>query len=82
MSYVRFLKHIEPIELLGLTATPERADGLEILNWFDDRIAAELRLWDAIDQHRLVPFEYYGVHDGADLRLSNGLAGPVTISTV
>jgi superfamily II DNA or RNA helicase len=61
------LDHIAPIELLGLTATPERADGLEILNWFDGRIAAELRLWDAIDQHRLVPFEYYGLHDGADL---------------
>ncbi len=67
-SYRRLLEHIRPIELLGLTATPERADGLEVLHWFDDRIAAELRLWDAIDQHRLTPFVYYGVHDGVDLR--------------
>ena len=57
-----------PVELLGLTATPERSDGLPLLHWFDERIAAELRLWDAIDQHRLTPFVYYGVHDGLDLR--------------
>ena len=41
---------------------------MSILRWFDDRIAAELRLWDAIDQHRLSPFYYYGIHDGLDLR--------------
>ncbi len=67
-SYARLLEHVEPVELLGLTATPERADGLPILHWFDDRIAAELRLWDAIDQHYLSPFSYYGIHDGLDLR--------------
>jgi len=67
-TYDALLKHLAPRELLGLTATPERADGLPILDWFDGRIAAELRLWDAIDQHRLVPFSYFGVHDGLDFR--------------
>lgn len=67
-SYERLLEHLEPVELLGLTATPERADGLPVLQWFGDRIAAELRLWDAIDQHHLTPFAYYGIHDGLDLR--------------
>jgi superfamily II DNA or RNA helicase len=67
-SYRRLLDHVQPVELLGLTATPERSDGLPILHWFDDRIAAELRLWDAIDQHRLSPFMYFGIHDGLDLR--------------
>ena len=52
--------HLEPVELLGLTATPERSDGLPVLHWFDDRIAAELRLWDAIDQQHLAPFLYFG----------------------
>jgi superfamily II DNA or RNA helicase len=60
-SYVRLLEHLQPRELLGLTATPERADDLDVLRWFEGHIAAELRLWDAIDQHRLVPFAYYGV---------------------
>lgn len=67
-SYDRLLQHVEPRELLGLTATPERSDGLPILHWFDGRIAAELRLWDAIDQHRLTPFAYYGIADELDLR--------------
>ncbi|MEO7037598.1 MAG: DUF3427 domain-containing protein [Polyangiaceae bacterium] len=67
-TYRNVLEHLKPIELLGLTATPERSDGLPLLDWFGGRIAAELRLWDAIDQHRLVPFAYYGVHDGLDLR--------------
>lgn len=67
-SYRQLLDHVRPRELLGLTATPERSDGLDLLHWFDGRIAAELRLWDAIDQHRLAPFIYYGVHDGLDLR--------------
>lgn len=67
-SYRAILDHLRPVELLGLTATPERSDGLPLLAWFGDRIAAELRLWDAIDQHRLTPFAYYGIHDGLDLR--------------
>jgi len=67
-SYTRVLDHLAPVELLGLTATPERSDGLDVLRWFDGRIAAELRLWDAIDQQQLAPFMYFGIHDGLDLR--------------
>jgi len=67
-TYSALLEHIRPVELLGLTATPERSDGLPVLHWFNSRIAAELRLWDAIDQHRLSPFVYFGIHDGLDLR--------------
>ena len=66
-SYAKVLGHLRPVELLGLTATPERSDGQSILHWFDDRIASELRLWDAIDQQHLSPFVYFGVHDGTDL---------------
>ncbi len=67
-SYRALLEHLRPFELLGLTATPERSDGLPVLEWFDNRIAAELRLWDAIDQQRLVPFIYYGIADYLDFR--------------
>jgi superfamily II DNA or RNA helicase/HKD family nuclease len=67
-SYEALLDHLTPIELLGLTATPERADGLDVLRHFDGRIASELRLWDAIDQEYLAPFAYFGIHDGLDLR--------------
>ena len=67
-TYKALLDHLQPIELLGLTATPERGDEEPILQWFDYRIAAELRLWDAIEQHRLSPFAYYGISDGVDYR--------------
>jgi len=67
-TYQALLDHLQPVQLLGLTATPERADGLDVLRYFDGRIAAELRVWDAIDQQYLAPFAYYGVHDGLDLR--------------
>jgi len=67
-TYEALLDRVEPLELLGLTATPERADGLDVLRHFDGRIAAEMRLWDAIDQQHLAPFAYYGIHDGLDLR--------------
>ena len=67
-SYEALLERVRPLELLGLTATPERADGLDVLRFFDGRMAAELRLWDAIDQQFLAPFDYFGIHDGLDLR--------------
>ncbi|MEY4862462.1 MAG: family helicase [Pseudomonadota bacterium] len=66
-TYQRLLAHVRPRELLGLTATPERADEGDVLRWFGGVISAELRLWDAIDQRRLVPFAYYGTSDGTDL---------------
>jgi len=38
-----------------------------VLEWFDGRIAVELRLWDALEQGLLCPFQYFGSHDGTDL---------------
>jgi len=66
-SYRSVLNRLQPRILLGLTATPERTDGLDILHWFDGRIAAEIRLWDALERQLLAPFDYYGIHDGVDL---------------
>lgn len=67
-SYMRLLDMLRPIEVLGLTATPERADGTSVADLFGGRISAELRLWDAIDQRFLTPFSYFGIHDDIDLR--------------
>src|SRR5262249_4127293 len=66
-SYEALLDRLRPRELLGLTATPERTDGLDVLKYFDGRIAAELRLWEAIDQQYLAPFDYFGIPDGTNL---------------
>lgn len=66
-SYRDIVPALQPRILLGLTATPERMDGESILPWFNGRIADEMRLWHAIERQYLVPFDYYGIHDGVDL---------------
>jgi len=65
-TYDELLRHLQPRVLLGLTATPERTDGKSILGWFDDRIASELRLWKALDQGLLSPFQYFGIGAAPD----------------
>lgn len=67
-SYRTVLKRFEPKILLGLTATPERMDGGDITEDFDQRIAAEIRLPEALNRKLLCPFQYFGVTDSVDLR--------------
>lgn len=67
-TYRRLLDHLAPRELLGLTATPERGDGLDVRARFGGRTAFELRLWDALNGDLLVPFHYFGISDDVDLR--------------
>lgn len=66
-TYSELVDRLQPKILLGLTATPERADGASVLDAFGGRPAAEIRLWHALDQQLLTPFEYYGISDGVDL---------------
>lgn len=66
-TYSKLLGAVRPRILLGLTATPERADGLDILGWFDHHVAADIRLWHALEKQLLAPFEYYGIADGVSL---------------
>ncbi|EFL15373.1 ATP-dependent helicase [Streptomyces sp. C] len=67
-TYRRIIEHFRPLELLGLTATPERMDGLTIQDeFFDGRIAAEMRLWEALENDLLCPFHYFGISDNTDM---------------
>lgn len=84
-SYDRLLKSLKPRVLVGLTATPERADGKSVLDWFGGRIASEIRLWEALDQSLLCPFQYFGIGNAPDLRgvkWSRGRYDPSTLSDV
>jgi superfamily II DNA or RNA helicase len=65
-SYQRLLEFVRPKILLGLTATPERMDDLDVVAFFDNHIAAEVRLPDAINRKLLSPFQYFGVTDSVD----------------
>lgn len=49
--------------LLGLTATPERQDGHDVLAWCDWNVAYEVRLAEAIERGWLLPFHYFGIAD-------------------
>ena len=74
-TYRRILDHLNPRELLGLTATPERGDGLDVRSFFGGRTAAELRLWDALKADLLTPFHYFAVADGMDMTRVDWKAG-------
>lgn len=66
-SYRPILNYFNPKVLLGLTATPERMDGENILEDFCNRIAAEIRLPEALNKKLLCPFQYFGITDSVDL---------------
>ncbi|TAJ45558.1 DUF3427 domain-containing protein [Methanofollis fontis] len=66
-SYQRLLSHYTPQVLVGLTATPERMDDLDIFQYFDGRTTAEIRLPEAINRKLLSPFHYFGITDVVDL---------------
>lgn len=62
-SYQKILNYFTPQFLLGITATPERMDGLNIFKLVDHNIAYEIRLYDALVQDLLTPFHYFGIQD-------------------
>ncbi|OIQ23216.1 MAG: restriction endonuclease subunit R [Lacinutrix sp. MedPE-SW] len=66
-SYREIINYFKPKVLLGLTATPERMDGGDILEDFENKIAAEIRLTEAMNRKLLCPFQYFGITDSIDL---------------
>lgn len=78
-SYRRLLEHVQPEILLGLTATPERADGFDILHWFGGRASAEIRLADAISRRLLCPFQYFGISDCVDVNTMHWTRGGYSV---
>jgi superfamily II DNA or RNA helicase len=62
-SYKSIFNYFKPKFLLGMTATPERTDELNIFKLFDYNIASEIRLHRALEEDMLCPFHYYGISD-------------------
>lgn len=67
-SYQKLLAWYQPRILLGLTATPDRMDGKDILKYFDGRVASKMLLGEAINRNLLSTFQYFGVTDAVDYR--------------
>lgn len=74
-TYQKLLTYYQPHILLSLTATPERMDGKSVLPYFNNRIAAEIRLPEAIDRKLLCPFQYFDVTNTVDLDTLTWSAG-------
>ncbi|MEJ7729944.1 MAG: helicase-related protein [Polyangiaceae bacterium] len=65
-SYRRILDAMDPRFLLGLTATPDRADAADVLGLFDDHQSYQAGIGRGVELGRLTPFHYFGVRDAID----------------
>ena len=63
LSYQKIFNYFEPKFYLGMTASPERTDGFNIYDLFDNNIAHEIRLQEALEEDLLCPFHYFGITD-------------------
>jgi len=62
-SYLKILSYFNPKFLLGLTATPKRMDGKDILSLCDYNVVDEIGIKEALEEDLIVPFHYFGVND-------------------
>lgn len=60
-SYKKIIEYFKPNLYLGMTASPERTDGFDIYKLFDNNIAYEIRLQQAMEEDLLCPFHYFGI---------------------
>lgn len=65
-SYRTIIEAAKPTFLLGLTATPFRADWQDILALCDDNLIVNHELRFGIDNGILSPYHYYGCFDNVD----------------
>ncbi len=65
-TYRRVMARLNASFVLGLTATPERGDGIDVAGIFDDNLAHQATIGDGIAEESLVPFHYVGIRDTVD----------------
>lgn len=65
-TYRRLLRHFKPRYLLGLTATPERSDGADLLELCGGNLVYRCDLAEGIRRDLLCAFDYFGVPDEVD----------------
>lgn len=66
LSYQPIFQYFRPKFMLGMTATPDRADRKDIFELFDYNNVYEVQLFDAIERGLLVPYTYIGLTDDID----------------
>ncbi|AMO58289.1 restriction endonuclease subunit R [Endozoicomonas montiporae] len=76
-TYLKVINYFSPKFLFGMTATPERMDGRDVLKLCNYNIVCDIRLRDALSMDLLAPFHYFGVADETvdydEIEQNNGL---------
>lgn len=67
-TYRRLIAYFTPKFLLGLTATPERTDGGDLLALCQENLVFRKDMISGIENDLLSPFRYFGVPDDVDYR--------------
>lgn len=62
-SYNKIMNYFIPKLWMGATASPYRSDGFDIFKLFDNNIAHEITLKDALENDLLCTFHYYGISE-------------------
>ncbi|PLY05976.1 MAG: DUF3427 domain-containing protein [Arcobacter sp.] len=70
-TYKKVCKYFNPKFLLGLTATPNRSDEESVYEVFNENIACDIRLNDALQNNLVTPFHYYGISDISSIDYEN-----------
>ncbi|WP_069591988.1 DUF3427 domain-containing protein [Methanosphaera sp. WGK6] len=77
-SYQKIMNYFTPKFYLGMTASPDRSDEIDIYELFNHNIIYEIRLKDALEEDMLCSFNYFGITDEAvdvndisDTRINN-----------
>ena len=83
-TYRAVLRHFKPAFLLGLTATPERRDGADLLALCGNNLVFDCGLAEGIRRDELSPFHYWGIADVTDyapIPWRRGRFDPETLAT-
>lgn len=70
-TYLKIINYFKPKFLLGMTATPERMDGFNVLELFENNIAIDKRLKEAIDSDLITTFHYFGISDIESINITD-----------
>jgi len=65
-TYRRLIDHFEPKFLLGLTATPNRTDGADLLALCQYNMVYRCDVPEGVDRKLLSPYHYFGVPDDVE----------------
>lgn len=65
-TYKKLIDHFSPAFLLGLTATPDRMDGADLMGLCQENLVFRCDAFQGIEAGLLAPFSYYGVPDDVD----------------